>query len=136
MAELSKPDFSEARIRHARYYLQLLRRLDRSYTTGGPEALRSVARLSTEWPQIQAAQAWTRENHPTFCAGFALQGGGLLMNVLGNTVRLRWFEEAVTAFPQIPIRDPNLEYERLVKSARENTPPGNFFFVSGIFKQT
>ena len=128
----------EVKARHARYYLQQLYKLEKDYSHATQSGISAINdEIYQEWPQIEYAQAWSAEHHPEFCAGFALPGlvgWALRQNVL-ETNQVRWFEQAIQAYPRIHRRDPLREIGNLAKWAKkmqDNSPPGDS--LGGVYQ--
>ncbi len=56
--KLSEQEGEAAALRHARYYLELIRFAHNLYMHGGESMIRGLALFDLEWGNIQAGQSW------------------------------------------------------------------------------
>jgi tetratricopeptide (TPR) repeat protein len=90
----------EAGLRHARYYLAVLRAADRRFVRGGAGVRESVARLDQEWTNIVRAQRWARGHTPHeedaawLCSRFADAGRQVIAFRLTPLDRVGWLHAA------------------------------------------
>ena len=116
--------------RHAEHYLNVLWQIDELYKQGGDNILRGLALFDTEWPNIQAGQAWAAnsvgadplgQTHVSapwantqvrpdndaaqLCNDYPNAGTYVLDLRLHQRENIRWLEAALKAARQLKRRD-------------------------------
>jgi tetratricopeptide (TPR) repeat protein len=96
-------DAKDARLRYARYYLEIAGAANSLYLEGGADLLRGLALFDQEWPHIRAGQAWAAAHAPADAADARLTsdypeaGVYLLALRLHPRDRIAWLRAAVDA---------------------------------------
>ena len=89
--------------RHAQYYAAMLRIANTLYMQGGDNILTALKRFDTEWPNIQAGQAWAAahaerdEAAATLCDDYPYAGADLLNLRLPPRQQIPWLKAALAA---------------------------------------
>ena len=101
--KLSEEERGAAALRHARHYLEVIRRAGALYKKGGESIMRGLAVFDLEWGNIQAGQAWAavhaESNHEaaTLCSDYPDRGTYILSLRQHPRERVRWREAALAA---------------------------------------
>jgi hypothetical protein len=97
------PSLHEAQLRHASYFLELLREADKNYYIGHDALKHGLKLLDTEWGNIQVGQAWAKEHSSqddiaaTVCINYPYWGAHILDLRQSAKERLLWSEAALGA---------------------------------------
>ena len=100
-----KREGSAAQLRHADYYRALLDLADRLYLQGGEDLLRGLRLLDSEWPNIEAGQAWAADHAESdqqaaeLAWDYPIAGMNCLLLRLGPHERINWWETALSRAP-------------------------------------
>ncbi len=92
-----------AELRHAQYYAAMLRAADDLYKQGGDNILTALKLFDTEWPNIQAGQAWAAAHAErddaaaTLCDDYPDAGADLLNLRLPPRQQIPWLKAALAA---------------------------------------
>jgi tetratricopeptide (TPR) repeat protein len=106
-SRLTDDERSESEMRHAKYYLDVLRAANELHLQGGDDLKRGIALFDLEWPNIQVGQRWTESRScgddaaATLCSHYAEDGVFLLDLRQHPRERLNWLEAARSAARQI-----------------------------------
>src|SRR5712664_3836672 len=97
------PSIREARLRHASYYMNVLRAADDFYRQGGASSTRGLQLFNGEWTNIQVAQERLAEYSDLdetadgYCSEYP-RGGSYLLNLRQYPRdRIRWLNSALAA---------------------------------------
>jgi tetratricopeptide (TPR) repeat protein len=97
------PSHREARLRHARHFLDRLKALEERYLCGGDEAQQSLLSFDECWPQIERGQQWAAECRSTdpaaqeLAQAYPLGASYLLHLRQPPRQRIEWLEAASAA---------------------------------------
>ncbi len=95
-----------ARLRHARYYLNILRKAEESIQEGNDFLAMGLMLFDIDWINIEAGQKWASENKfkcteiAEICSDFAWMGNILNLR-LHPSKYIEWLNEALTAVREI-----------------------------------
>src|SRR5438105_4867983 len=97
------PSIHEARLRHALYYMSVLREADEFYRQGGESSSHGLQLFNAEWTNIQIAQERLSEytdldeTSSRYCSEYP-RGGSYLLNLRQYPRdRIRWLRSALKA---------------------------------------
>lgn len=108
---MARPGARLARLRHARYYLDVLDESTSQYLAGGPEATAAVSRFRTERPNIEHGRRWAVRNAQAdaeaarLCTDFARVGAYILAICLSPPEWRVWLDDALGAAQRIDATD-------------------------------
>ena len=118
---------STASLRHAEYYLSVLRQSEHLYTQGREGQGQALKLFDAEWPNIKAAQRWTastagqNDEASRLCGDFPNAGPNLLDLRLDPHERIRWSRAALKSARRLKRRES--EYAALTTLGRAFTIP-------------
>jgi len=101
-AEILDQESEDARLRHATYYLEILRFATNTYREGGANTLVGLGIFDAEWLNIASGQNWVATQHEAsdqiarLCSDYGSMPN-LLSLRLNSQVTILWFESALLA---------------------------------------
>ena len=101
--KLNEEDSEAAALRHARHYLEVIRRAGDLYNQGGESMMRGLAMFDLEWGNIQAGQSWAaahaESSHEAaaLCSDYPDRASYLLSLRQHPRESIRWRESALAA---------------------------------------
>ncbi len=133
------PSLRVAEVRHARYYLEVLREVNDRYLSGGERIVSSLERFENEWPQIELAQSRVASNVTQdeavaiLCSSYSEAGTGLISWRRPPRQRLKWSEAAL--FASRRLEDRRAECRHLASIGSAQADLGETGHAIEIFRQ-